>query len=58
MKKASERQLTSIQQETVTQTKQFMEQAKQAMADGDLERARTLAWKAEVLSEDLVNPEK
>lgn len=58
LKKASERQLTSMQQDTVTQTRQFMEQSKQAMADGDLERARTLAWKAQVLSEDLVNPEK
>lgn len=58
LKKASERQLTSVQQDTVTQTRQFMEQSKQAMADGDLDRARTLAWKAEVLSEDLVKPEK
>ena len=58
LKKASEQQLSSVQQDTVRQTRQFMEQSKKAMADGDLERARTLAWKAEVLSEDLVNPPK
>ena len=58
LKKASEQQLSSVQQDTVRQTRQFMEQSKQFMADGDLERARTLAWKAEVLSEDLVNPPK
>lgn len=58
LKKTTGRELTSVQQDTVTQTRQFMEQSKQAIADGDLERARTLAWKAEVLSEDLVKPEK
>lgn len=58
LKKASERQLTSMQLDTVTQTRQFMDLSKKAINDGDLERARTLAWKAEVLSEDLVNPEK
>lgn len=58
LKKSTGRQLTSVQQDSVTQMRQFMEESKKAMADGDLERARTLAWKAEVLSEDLVNPEK
>lgn len=58
LKKAAEKQLTGNQQDTVSQTRQFMQESKQAMADGDLERARTLAWKAEVLSEDLVNPQK
>jgi len=42
----------------VTQIRQFMAQSKAAVADGDMERARTLAWKAETLSEDLVNPPK
>lgn len=58
LKKATGRQLTSAQQDTVTQAKQFLEQSRAAVTDGDLERARTLAWKAQVLSEDLVNPEK
>ena len=58
LKKTAGWQLSSSQQDTITQTRQFMEQSKAAMADGDLERARTLAWKAELLSEDLVNPQK
>lgn len=58
LKKAAGLQLTSTQQDTVTQAKQFLEQSRAAITDGDLERARTLAWKAQVLSEDLVNPEK
>jgi hypothetical protein len=58
LKKAAGRELTSAQKDTVTQAKQFLDQSKTAITDGDLERARTLAWKAQVLSEDLVNPEK
>ncbi|HZQ94018.1 MAG TPA: hypothetical protein VFA67_03350 [Candidatus Sulfotelmatobacter sp.] len=58
LKKTGAMQLTSAQQDTVTQTRQFMEQSKAAMADGDFERARTLAWKAQLLSEDLIKPEK
>ena len=58
LKKTAGWQLSSNQRDTVTQTRQFVEQSKAAMADGDLERARTLAWKAELLSEDLVNPQK
>jgi hypothetical protein len=58
LKKTAVMQLSSAQQDTITQTRQFMEQSKTAMANGDLERARTLAWKAQLLSEDLVNPEK
>ena len=58
LKKISGRQLSSDQQETVTQIQQFMQQSKTAAANGDSERARTLAWKAELLSEDLVNPQK
>ena len=33
-----------------------MEQSKAAVGGGDLERARTLAWKAQLLSEELVKP--
>lgn len=58
LKKTGGMQLTPSQQDTVTQTRQFIDQSKAAMANGDLERARTLAWKAELLSEDLVKPEK
>ncbi|MGB8063368.1 MAG: hypothetical protein WCF26_15860 [Candidatus Sulfotelmatobacter sp.] len=58
LKKLSGRQLSSDQQDTVTQIHQFMQQSKAAAANGDSERARTLAWKAELLSEDLVNPQK
>jgi hypothetical protein len=58
LKKLSGRQLSSDQQDTVTQIHQFMQQSKVAAANGDSERARNLAWKAELLSEDLVNPQK
>jgi hypothetical protein len=58
LKKISGRQLSADQQETVTQIHQFMQQSKAAVANGDSERARNLAWKAELLSEDLVNPQK
>ncbi len=58
LKKLSGRQLSSDQQDTVTQIHQFMQQSKVAAANGDSDRARNLAWKAELLSEDLVNPQK
>jgi hypothetical protein len=58
LKKTSGMQLTTSQQDTVTQTRQFIEQSKAAMSQGDFERARTLAWKAQLLSDDLVKPEK
>lgn len=58
LKKISGRQLSSDQQDTVMQIQQFIQQSKAAAANGDSERARTLAWKAELLSEDLVNPQK
>jgi len=58
LKKISERQLTADQQSTVAQIRQFMDQSKAATSDGDMERARTLAWKAQTLSQDLVNPQK
>jgi hypothetical protein len=56
LKKISEQQLNSNQQDMVTQIRQFMQQSKAAVADGDLERARTLAWKAQLLSDELVKP--
>jgi hypothetical protein len=56
LKQIAGKQLTSAQQEMVTQIRQFMEQSKAASGDGDLDRARTLAWKAQVLSQELVKP--
>jgi len=58
LKKIAGKPLTSNQQEMVNQTRQFIQQSKAAVEAGDLERARTLAWKAQVLSEELVKPEK
>jgi hypothetical protein len=58
LKKIAGRQLSSDQQDMVNQIRQFMEQSKAAVGDGDLDRARTLAWKAQVLSEELVKPAK
>ena len=58
LKKIAGRQLTTDQQGMVTQIHQFMDQSKTAVKDGDLERARTLAWKAQLLSEELVKPQE
>jgi hypothetical protein len=58
LKRAADMQLSAAQQDTVSQTRQFMEQSKAAMAAGDFERAHTFAWKAQLLSEDLAKPEK
>jgi hypothetical protein len=56
LKKISGKQLNSSQQDTLSQARAFMKQSRDAIADGDLDRARTLAWKAEMLSEDLSKP--
>lgn len=58
LKKLAGQQLSTNQQEMVSQVRQFMEQSRTAVSAGDLERARTLAWKAQLLSEELVNPAK
>ena len=58
LKKIADRQLLPAQQDMVNQIHQFMDQSKTSAQSGDLDRARTLAWKAEVLSEELVKPEK
>ena len=52
------RQLSTAQQDSASQIRQFVKQSKSALATGDLERAQTLAWKAKLLSDDLVNPGK
>ena len=56
LKKIAGRQLTANQQEMVNQIKQFMDQSKAAVADGDLERGHNLAVKARLLSDELVTP--
>lgn len=58
LKKISGIQLSAEQQDTVSQIKQFVDQSKAALAAGDLERGHTLAWKAQLLSEDLTKPQK
>ncbi len=58
LKKIAGQQLSSNQQDMVNQIRQFMDQSKAAVDAGDLDRARTLAWKAQLLSEELVKPEK
>jgi hypothetical protein len=57
LKKAAAQSLTSNQKDSVTQIRQFMAESKTALAAGDVESARTLAWKARLLSEDLVKPQ-
>lgn len=58
LKKIAGRQLSSNQRDMVTQINQFVDQSKKATASGNLDSARTLAWKAQLLSEELVNPQK
>jgi hypothetical protein len=57
LKKAEEQKLNSNQQEMVNQIRQFMDQSKAAAAAGDLDRARNLALKANLLSDELVKPQ-
>lgn len=56
LKKVVGKQLNSTQQDTLSQARAFVRQSREAIASGDLDRARTLAWKAETLSEDLIKP--
>jgi hypothetical protein len=56
LKKIAGKPLSSDQQEMVNQIKQFMDQSKAAVAEGDLERGRNLAEKARLLSDELVKP--
>lgn len=58
LKKVAGIQLAVDQQNSVSQIRQFVSQSKSALAAADFERAQTLAWKAKVLSEDLVKPKK
>ena len=56
LKKIGGRQLTSAQQEMVTQIHQFMEQSKAAVAAKDIDRGHNLALKANLLSDELAKP--
>jgi len=58
LKQMEAARLTASQQDMEKQIRQFMDQSKAATAAGDLDRARMLAWKAQLLSEELVNPQK
>jgi hypothetical protein len=58
LKKISGGALSPNQQDMVKQARQFMEQAKAAVTAQDFDRARTLAWKAQLLSEELAKPQQ
>jgi len=53
LKRISGRELSPGQQDTVTQIKSYMKQARSAADSGDLQRAYNLAYKANLLSADL-----
>jgi len=48
------RTLSPGEQDMVAQIRLFMQQSRAAIADGDMVRARNLAMKAHLLSDDLV----
>lgn len=54
LNKISARQLSSSQQDMVNQIRNYMQQAKTAEAAGDLQRARNLAFKAQLLSDEVL----
>jgi hypothetical protein len=54
LKLLAARTLNATQQETVAQIRNYMDGARSALTDGDTQRARTLALKAHLLSDDLV----
>jgi len=58
LKKIAGRQLSAPEQGSVSQIRQFVKDSKSALEAGDLERAQTLAWKAKLLSDDLLDPQK
>jgi hypothetical protein len=58
LKQIANRQLDDAQQDTVRQIRSYMEQAKTAAANGEVQRAYTLANKANLLSADLARPHK
>lgn len=54
LKKIASRQLKPSQQETLNQIQNYMQQARTALAAGELERSRNLAFKAHLLSDELL----
>jgi cytoskeletal protein RodZ len=54
LKKISSQQLTPPQRESVSQIRKYMEQAKTADGSGDVQRAHNLAFKARLLSDELL----
>ncbi len=54
LKRLASRQLSVTQQDSVSQIRKYMEQAKAAEDAGDVQRAQNLASKALMLSDDLV----
>jgi hypothetical protein len=54
LKQMSAHSLSPGQQDTVAQIRSYMHQAKKASSAGDLERAYNLAFKAHLLSDELV----
>lgn len=56
--KLTGRQLSNAERDSVIQIRLFVEQSRTALTAGNLERAQTLAWKAKLLSEDLIDPKK
>jgi hypothetical protein len=53
LKVAAGRQLNASQQDTVTQVREYIKQAKASADAGDLQRAHNLAFKAKLLSDEL-----
>ena len=56
LKQIANRQLSTAQEDTVKQIKVYMEQARTAAKNGEVQRAYTLANKANMLSADLAAP--
>jgi len=56
LKQLAGRRLNSSQQDTLSQVRKYIEQARAATNAGDLQRAHNLAFKAQLLSADLVKP--
>lgn len=54
LSKISARQLSSSQQDMVNQIRNYVQQAKEAEKAGDLQRARNLAFKAQLLSDEVL----
>ena len=51
---ARKRKSTAVQNDMVSKVKGFMTEAREVSGEGDWARARTLAKKAQILSEELV----